>query len=96
MNAFNYNIKISPIAFIISLHYILFLNYKLLNMGAIGDTIRNRDIFGHVANLGFNKKGNLHRTLIGGICSFIAYMILMIYFGWNTYKMFRYADDKIG
>lgn len=39
--------------------------------------IRRQDFFGHKITLQFNKRGNKHKTCIGGLCSilFIAFII---------------------
>ena len=42
--------------------------------------IRNSDIFGYPIALNFNKKGNTHRTIPGGILSILYFAIFLSYF----------------
>ena len=57
--------------------------------------VRSNDLFGHPISLGFNKKGSLHKTVFGGICSIIALFLLLAFYGLNFKKMVLYEGDRI-
>jgi len=42
--------------------------------------LKNQDSFGHDVSLNFNKKGNKHKTLIGGISSIFIKGFMIFYF----------------
>ena len=48
-------------------------------MGKISKFIKTKDVFGHPIQLVFNQKGNTHNTLIGGICSIVMQIIIILY-----------------
>ena len=41
--------------------------------------IRNHDLFGHMININFNRKGSTHKTFIGGLVSIIVKVIILAY-----------------
>lgn len=41
--------------------------------------IRNQDMFGHLITLNFNKRGNHHRTQVGGVISVFITFAIRIY-----------------
>ena len=41
--------------------------------------MRERDIFGHSISLNFDKKGDSHRTVIGGFFSILIKVFLIVY-----------------
>ena len=45
--------------------------------------------------LNFNKKGNTHNTLIGGLCSIFVNMFLFFYVYTLIDKLVNMGDDKI-
>jgi len=47
----------------------------------VKDTIEDQDIFGHVITLNFDRKGDSHKTWIGGVFSVLikAYMCFFIF-----------------
>ena len=47
--------------------------------------LRNRDIFGHPIKLNFDKKGDSHKTVIGGFFS----MLVQAFFLWYIIFHFR-------
>ena len=56
--------------------------------------IQSQDIFGHTINLNFNREGSSHKTILGGIVSFLLKLFLAFYVYYNLKKMFLYEDDK--
>ena len=46
--------------------------------------------------LNFNKKGKVHKTLIGGIASIFILVIYYYYVGWNFKKMLLHESDNTG
>ena len=57
--------------------------------------IREQDIFGKPIMLNFNKKGNTHNTVFGGLVSIISKAILFVYFIIHVEKLVNFGDDKI-
>ena len=43
--------------------------------------IRNQDMFGHKISLNFNKRGNEHKTCIGGLCSIALFVLIVVHIG---------------
>ena len=41
--------------------------------------IKNRDIFGHRVTLNFDKKGDKHQTLCGGITTIIYFLVIALF-----------------
>ena len=41
--------------------------------------ICSHDLFGHKINMNFNKQGNIHKTLVGGICSIVMKLCIVAY-----------------
>ena len=65
----------------------------LLNF--IKDKTVDQDLYGHPVELNFNRKGNTHKTLIGGFASIIVLAIYYLYIGINLKKMFLHESDNI-
>ena len=59
------------------------------------DIIRNRDWFGSLVSIHFNKNGNTHNTLIGGLASILLDMFMCIFLYKNFDKMVISYDDNI-
>ena len=57
--------------------------------------IKDMDMFGHVIQLNFNRKGELHRTFIGGFISVFIRSAMIMYFFWHLKTMFFMEDDNI-
>ena len=58
------------------------------------DTIRSFDMFGHVVNLNFDKRGIAHKTFIGGFFSIFIRIFLTVYFYLNIQKIIFTKGDK--
>ena len=63
-------------------------------MGSIRNFIRNFDLFGQPILLNFNKKGNTHTTLIGGLISIIVQVFLYWYLVVHVKRMILYENDN--
>ena len=48
-------------------------------MKRLVQAMRERDIFGHSISLNFDKKGDSHRTVIGGFFSILIKVFLIVY-----------------
>ena len=57
--------------------------------------IRHHDLFGHLININFNRKGSTHKTLIGGLVSIIVQGITMIYITSKLYKLLWRTNDEL-
>ena len=57
--------------------------------------IRESDSFGQPILLNFNKKGNTHNTVFGGVISIVTKAILFAYFVIHVEKLVNFGDDKI-
>jgi len=56
--------------------------------------LRSQDLFGYAVNFSFNKKGNEHRTKLGGFCSILIKLALFTYAGILIQKMITRSDNK--
>ena len=56
--------------------------------------IQGQDMFGHRINLNFNREGNSHKTIIGGLVSICLKLFMTYYVYYNFKKMLFYEDDK--
>ena len=56
--------------------------------------VKNSDMFGWQIKLRFDKKGDTHKTLFGGIVSVCVYVMMLAYASNLLVKMFQYGDDK--
>ena len=56
--------------------------------------IRENDLFGFVINLNFDRQGDAHKTLFGGIYSLFIKIFLIIYLWLNVSKIFTHVDDN--
>ena len=52
------------------------------------------DMFGYRIALNFNKRGDTHVTLCGGITTIIMGIILFLYITYKLKGMLDYSDDK--
>ena len=57
-------------------------------------SIRSTDLFGHNISLNFNKRGNTHKTLIGGFFSLIVKFIIYGYIGITLKQMLFLEENK--
>jgi hypothetical protein len=57
--------------------------------------LKGKDIFGYYIALNFNKEGQHHKTLIGGIFTVTLYMFMVYYINRITRKMVFFEDDNI-
>ena len=56
--------------------------------------VRGNDFFGHVINLNFDKQGEAHKTLFGGVYSLFIKVFLVVYLYLNLAKLFTHVDDN--
>ena len=52
-----------------------------------GEVIKDNDLFGHVVNLNFNKKGDSHNTILGGVFSIAIKLFMVVYIPLIVKKM---------
>ena len=60
----------------------------------IRKVIKNFDIFGYKVNINFDKKSEVHRTIVGGIISILLGIFYIIYFGLLLNKMITHGEDN--
>ena len=61
----------------------------------VNSYIMNEDMFGHQIVLNFNKSGDSHKTLIGGIGSLLVSGFMIVYIYIQTKKfLFNEADNN--
>ena len=65
-----------------------------MSSSKLSSIIQSSDLFGHIIRLNFNQQGVSHRTLIGGIFSFLIKLLMSFYVYYNFKKMLLYEDDK--
>ena len=51
------------------------------------NTLKNLDMFGYEVHLNFDKRSNLHSTIIGGVFTTIMYFIMIFYFIYGFHKI---------
>ena len=57
----------------------------------IKEKIEEQDMFGHVVNLNFDRKGNSHNTWIGGIFSILIKLFMVVFISLK-FKRLIYRD----
>ena len=57
------------------------------------NTIKSLDYYGHPIKFNFNKNGDTHNTLCGGIISILIRLTLFTYITYLAKKMIRYEND---
>ena len=62
-------------------------------MKKVGNFIKYFDIFGYQIKLNFDKKGDSHRSLPGGIFSIVYFLSLASYLAYCIYKLFYHQQD---
>ena len=64
-------------------------------MGTVASFIKDKDIFGEPIVLNFNKSGESHKTLIGGLGSLLVqgFMVMYIYIRFKMF-IFNEADNN--
>ena len=65
------------------------------NDSYLSNIIKNRDYFGKPVEIHFNKSGNTHNTIVGGVVSILVNIILGVFVWFNFRKMIFNLDDKI-
>ena len=58
--------------------------------------IKSFDTFGHEIALNFNRNGQTHKTLPGGILSLIVYSLFTIFVGIKMKILFQLGDNDLG
>ena len=53
------------------------------------------DEFGHPVALNFNKKGETHNTLLGGVATFLAKVILLVIVSEKMMELVTYSGNNI-
>jgi hypothetical protein len=61
----------------------------------IYNLIRNRDFFGHVVQLNFNRMGPEHQTFGGGLVSLLVNIMMGTYVYILVRRMVKYDDDTL-
>ena len=62
---------------------------------SISERMFDLDMFGHVINLNFDRKGDSHKTFIGAGCSFFIKIGMCVYITSICMKLMFRLDDKI-
>ena len=57
-------------------------------------SVRNKDLFGHLITLNFNKRGQYHRTTIGGFVSMGIKLFINVYIALNFLTLYSYGANK--
>ena len=52
-------------------------------------------MFGYVVSLNYNKNGDTHKTLFGGVVSVIVKAAFLVFIAFNIKKLIYYEDNKI-
>lgn len=57
--------------------------------------VKSNDMIGHNIALNFNKKGDSHTTLIGGVVSILVKVIMSTYIYLSLKKLYNMEDENI-
>ena len=57
--------------------------------------VKQCDKFGHKVELNFNKNGNEHKTILGGIVSVIIMIFTFTFVTYEIQKLVTNGDDKV-
>jgi len=57
--------------------------------------IRNIDGYGYEMSLNFNRKGNAHQTVFGGLITIVIYTVLIVYTVFLNIQVFTYDKDSL-
>ena len=61
----------------------------------ISGKIKEHDLFGHAIALNFNRQGDRHNTIIGGLISLVIKAAMTVFLISNIHKLITYDDDTI-
>ena len=61
---------------------------------SIQKTVREKDLFGYLITLNFNKRGQQHKTLFGGTVSVAIKMFINVYIVLNLVTLLTYGNNK--
>ena len=64
-------------------------------MGRFASWVKSQDMFGHEIKLNFNRNGDAHTTVIGGLTSCIVKALIYIYIYMCAMKLFMIEDAQI-
>lgn len=56
--------------------------------------MRQKDLFGHLITLNFNKRGQYHRTTVGGFVSLGIKLFINVYIVLNFVTLLTYGNNK--
>ena len=62
-------------------------------MKKTGVMVREQDMFGHIINLNFDRRGDSHKTLCGGFFSITLKSFLLFYFYLMMIKLVLKGND---
>ena len=57
-------------------------------------SIRSKDMFGYLITLNFNRRGQYHKTQIGGLFSVCIKVFIYVYVILNFHSMFTLKENK--
>ena len=60
----------------------------------IVNQLNSQDIFGYIVQLNFNRNGNIHTTILGGVISIILKCLYIFYLYILFDKLLTFDDDK--
>jgi hypothetical protein len=67
-----------------------------MGLGRYWKLLREKDMFGYLITLNFNRRGQYHKTQIGGIVSMCIKIFINVYIILNFTTLFSYGDNKNG
>ena len=67
---------------------------KKTNSSKLKTFLKNRDLFGYPIKLNFNRNGDSHKTVIGGVLSIFLKVLYYLYMAYLLHKMFNHEDDR--
>ena len=67
----------------------------MFNSTSFKKKLRSYDWFGHTVTLNFNREGKTHNTTIGGFCSLILRIGVLIYLIFHINKLVNRTEDDI-
>ena len=58
------------------------------------NSIKSKDLFGHIIQLNFNQKGSSHKTVIGGSLSLLIYTFMGFFILIHVQKLAFNLEDR--
>lgn len=66
----------------------------MIKMRKICSYLKQNDMFAHEVRLNFNKQGDVHRTIIGSLMTWLIQALILMYMWLLIFRMIEGKEDK--